>query len=265
MRSEAAVRIPTRCAARASRTTVSVHRSGRPPRVALRAVRCAAAVAVLVAVPTGAVRAQTQLALTGLAARDFSLPGAPYLYGASLATYTSAVGVRIGGALGDVRQVHPAATLGGMSPDTRLELGAWTADADLILAPAQIRAVRTALGGLGPYAFVGLGTQGVRRAPLAPRESGPAWSYGGGLAQPLLGALFLEAEARYRMPIVNDGVQPPAGFGRAWEYRVGLALRFGGRDGPGDRDGDASAERSRRHDGRRRAGRGDWDRTREPR
>ena len=220
------------------------------------------AIALLGAAPPALLRAQTQLSLAAHGARDFALPGAPYLYGASLATYTGAVGVRLGGALGDVRQVHPAAYVGSGTPDTRLELGAWAADADIVLAPAQIHAVRTALGGLGPYAFVGIGTQGVRRVPLAPRESGPAWSYGGGLAQPLLGALFLETEARYRMPIVNDGVQPPAGFGRAWEYRVGLALRFGGRDERSDRDG-ARGEHSLRR-GRRRGG-GDWDRAREPR
>ena len=214
----------------------------------------------VVALAPAAARAQSQLSLAGHGARDFALPGAPYLYGASLATYTSAVGVRIGGALGDVREVHASSAVAGA--DTRLELGAWTADVDVIVAPAQIRAVRAALGGLGPYAFVGLGTQGVRRTALAPRESGPAWSYGGGLAQPLLGALWFETEARYRMPIVHDGVLPPAGFTRAWEYRLGLALRFGG----GDRDGrdghDAGSRRGRRRGG---GGRGEWERARDPR
>ena len=193
------------------------------------------------AAATSPLGAQTQVALSAHASRDFALPGAPYLYGGSLATYTGIVGVRVGGAIGDVRDVRRA------DGDTRLELGAWTADADLILAPAQNRALRAALGGLGPYAFIGIGTHGVRREVLGERESGPLWSYGGGLAQPLLGALFLDAEARYRVPIVNDGVQPPAGFTRAWEYRLGLSLRFGG-------------------GGRRRGhgGGGEWEDAREP-
>ncbi|HET7459566.1 MAG TPA: hypothetical protein VFJ74_18080 [Gemmatimonadaceae bacterium] len=224
-----------------------------------RAVRWSAALAAcaMAGLP-GSARAQTQLSLAAHAARDFALPNAPYLYGASLATYTGAVGVRIGGALGDVRQVRPADAASG---ETRLSLGAWAADADVIIAPAQIRAVRTALGGLGPYAFVGIGTQGVRRAPLAEREAGPAWSYGGGLAQPLLGALYLETEARYRIPIVVDGRQPPSGFVRAWDYRVGLALRFGGRHDE-RRDEPPRGERRR---GRRSGGNDDWDRAREPR
>jgi len=172
--------------------------------------------------------AQTQVALSAHAARNFGLPDAPYLYGGSLATYTGLVGLRLGGALGQLRDVRRS------DGDTRLELGAWAADVDLLLAPAQSRAIRAALGGLGPYGFVGIGTQGVRREVLGARESGPVWSFGAGLAQPLLGALYLDAEGRYRIPIVNDGVQPPAGFTRAWEYRLGLSLRFGGGRKRGD-------------------------------
>lgn len=234
------------------------------PRLSPRAapaVGVVVAAAAMLALP-GAAGAQSQLALSAHAARDLALPGAPYIYGASLATYTGAAGVRIGGALGDVRETR-VSTVGAAAGDTRLSLGAWAADVDVIVAPAQLPLVRTALGGLGPYAFVGLGMQGVRRTALAARESAPAWSYGGGLAQPLLGALFLEAEARYRVPIVNDGRQPPAGFTRAWEYRAGLALRFGGRH---ESSGGDSPPRGRRRAGRRgRDGDGEWDRAHDPR
>lgn len=255
MRAAAGCETQQRVSDRPTRTTH--RRDRRRSRGSSALLAAAAVVAIASLAPARGVAAQSQLSLAGHAARDFALPGAPYLYGASLATYTGAVGVRIGGALGNVREVKPAA---GTSGDTRLSLGAYAADADVILAPAQIRAVRTALGGLGPYAFVGLGTQGVRRAVLAPRESAPAWSYGGGLAQPLLGALYLETEARRRLPIVNDGQLPPSGFTRAWEYRVGLALRFGGSR---SREGDDAARGRRR--GRRSGGDDEWDRAREPR
>lgn len=202
---------------------------GHARRKRRRAPAGPAAVALFAALaaPAAALGAQTQVALTAHASRSFALPNAPYLYGASLATYTGIVGVRVGGGIGDVRRIHRA------NGDVTPELGAWTADADLLLAPGQSRAFRAALGGLGPYGFVGIGTQGVRRAALAARESGPVWSYGAGLAQPLLGSLYLEGEGRFRRPIVNDGVRPPPGFARAWEYRLGLAIRFGGRRGGG--------------------------------
>jgi len=214
----------TRCmqrrtrAARADRLEITRWLSDGVARGALLAACLAAAGARPVPLA-----AQTQVAISGHAARNFGLPDAPYLYGASLATYTGIVGLRLGGALGELRDVERA------DGDTHLELGAWAADIDFVFAPAQSRAVRAALGGLGPYAFVGIGTQGVRREVLGARESGPVWSLGAGLTQPLLGALYLDAEGRYRVPIVNDSVQPSAGFTRAWEYRLGLSLRFGGR------------------------------------
>jgi hypothetical protein len=195
----------------------------------------AAAVAIVTGAPLGA---QTQVALSAHGSQDYALPGAPHLYGGSFATYTGIVGLRGGGAVGQVRRLERA------SGETRLELGAWTADADFVIAPAQVHAIRTALGGLGPYGFVGIGTQGVRREVQGEKVSGPVWSYGVGLAQPLLGALYVDAEARYRLPLLRDGEVAPAGFTRAREYRLGLSLRFGGRH--------------------RRGHEGDWDRAREP-
>jgi hypothetical protein len=214
-------------------------RRGRPSAATASIAVVLGALGVAAPAPLAA---QTQVALAAHASRDFALPGAPYLYGGTFATYAGIVGVRVGGAIGELRDIERS---GG---DSRLELGAWTADADFVIAPGQSRAIRAALGGLGPYGFVGIGTQGVRREVGGTRESGPVWSYGVGLAQPLLGALYFDAEARYRIPIVNDGVQPPAGFTRAREYRLGLSLRFGGGGG---------GRRGRGHGG-------DWERAREP-
>ena len=224
--------VPARAVGQAINDVPPVGRPARRLASATLAVM-AASVAAATALP-----AQTQVALAAHASRDYALPDAPYLYGATFATYTGAIGVRIGGAIGRLRDIDRG---GG---ESRLELGAWTADADFVIAPAQVPAIRAALGGLGPYGFIGIGTHGVRREVEGVRESGPVWSYGVGLAQPLIGALYLDAEARYRLPIVNDGVQPPAGFTRAREYRLGLSVRFGG--------------------SRRRGHGGDWERAREP-
>jgi hypothetical protein len=200
----------------------------------------AGALVAALAISTGApLGAQTQVALSAHGSQDYALPGAPHLYGGSFATYTGIVGLRGGGAVGQVRRLEQP------SGETRLELGAWTADADFVIAPAQIHAIRTALGGLGPYGFVGIGTQGVRREVQGEKVSGPVWSYGVGLAQPLLGALYFDAEARYRLPLLHDGQVAPPGFTRAREYRLGLSLRFGG------------GRHGRGHGG-------DWDRAGEP-
>lgn len=196
------------------------------------------AAAALATTPSATLQAQTQVALSAHGSQDYALPGAPHLYGATFSTYTGIVGLRGGGAVGQVRRLEQP------SGETRLELGAWTADADFVIAPAQIRAIRSALGGLGPYGFVGLGTHGVRREVAGEKVSGPLWSYGVGLAQPLLGALYFDAEARYRIPILRRGELAPPGFTRAREYRLGLSLRFGG--------------------GRGRGHGGDWDHAREP-
>ena len=207
-----------------------------------RSCRLAVSLAVLVlAAPVVApLDAQTQVALSAHGSQNYALPGAPHLYGGTFATYTGIFGLRAGGAVGRVRDVERD------EGDTRLELGAWTADADFVIAPAQVRAIRAALGGLGPYGFIGIGTHGVRREVQGERVSGPVWSYGVGLAQPLLGALWFDAEARYRLPMVRNGEIPPSGFTRAREYRLGLSLRFGGGGGRGRGHG------------------GDWERAREP-
>lgn len=199
----------------------------------------AAAATLLVAAPGAPLEAQTQVALSVHGSQDYALPGAPHIYGASLATYTGIFGLRGGGAMGQLRGIERA------DGERRTEVGAWTADADVIIAPAQIRAIRSALGGLGPYGFAGIGTHGVQREALGEKVHGPVWSYGAGLAQPLVGALYLEAEARYRLPIVRDGEVAPAGFTRAREYRIGISLRFGG-------------------GGKEKGHGGDWEHAREP-
>lgn len=146
--------------------------------------------------------------------RNDALPTEPHLGGLTLSTFSGPLGVRLNGGLHFTER----------QPDefhrrSRIGIGAWTADADLVIAPFR------PLGGPSPYGFVGIGGQGVR-FPDLPDSSLATWSYGAGLTLPLAGALSLDGDARYRRPLDDDRVLP-GGFARDWEYRLGLTIGFG--------------------------------------
>lgn len=148
--------------------------------------------------------------------RNDALPTEPHLGGLTLSTFSGPLGVRLNGGL-HFTEREP----NDFRRRSRLGVGAWTADADLVLAPFR------SFGGPSPYAFIGIGGQGVR-FPDLPDSSLAIWSYGAGLTIPILGAIALDGDARYRRPLDDDRLLP-GGFSRDWEYRLGLTIGFGAR------------------------------------
>ena len=109
--------------------------------------------------------------------------------------------------------------------------GVWTADADVGLAMGRLPLLDVLVGRWHPTAFIGLGVAGVSTAAQPDGTDGtsvvPTWSWGGRAGVPLLSWLSIEGEARRRQTL--DDVSPADyPVHDEWEYRVGLALRFGG-------------------------------------
>jgi hypothetical protein len=102
------------------------------------------------------------------------------------------------------------------------------ADVDVLVEPLRsIPVLKALLLGFSPYGFIGFGGFGVRPTG-APDTSFATLSYGAGVHHGLLGALGLEAEARYRRPIESDA-SLTAGLRENMQYRLGLTVNFGGR------------------------------------
>jgi cell wall-associated NlpC family hydrolase len=146
--------------------------------------------------------------------RNDALPTEPHLGGLSFSTFSGPIGVRLNGGL-HFTEREPNA----FRRSSKIGVGAWTADADLVLAPFRTFA------SLSPYAFIGVGGQGVR-FPDLPDSSLATWSLGGGLTVPLAGALSLDGDARYRRPL-DDNRLFPSGYSHDWEYRLGFSIGFG--------------------------------------
>ena len=90
-----------------------------------------------------------------------------------------------------------------------------------------LQPIASALFGFSPMAFVGAG--GVAQRPEGGELRGvPTFSYGGGVSRTLLGGLGLTTEARYRAMVRGPDGSLPEGFRPGWEYRAGVAFRFGG-------------------------------------
>ena len=167
------------------------------------------------------ITAQPSWTLAPYVASDRTLPGAPTIYGAAITSYQGLFGIRVSGALSGLRTTM---TPGGGSTT---HASAWTADGDILFAPARYPAGRALLGGLEPAVFAGVGTHGIRTV-LDERLSAPVWSWGVSLSQPIFSRIALETEARRRSPLAYETTSPAARFEQGWEYRAGLALRFGG-------------------------------------
>lgn len=112
--------------------------------------------------------------------------------------------------------------------------GAWAADLDLGLNFGRVPYLDVLFGRYQPSLFVGLGAAGVSPAE---REFGsedaslvPVWTYGMRGSLPIATWLAFELEARHRQTFgeVAPEVYPAS---RSWEYRMGIALRFGGGSG----------------------------------
>ena len=175
-------------------------------------------------------------------ARNDALPGAPKLGGLAITSYTGPIGLRLSGGL----HVTQDGKFGEEQPP-RLGVGAWTADADVVVAPFRMVPVLTfLLAGFSPNAFIGIGGHGVRLEG-SPDTSIATWSYGAGVTHSLFSVLGVEASARYRMPLRDNQILP-AGFKSEWEYRAGITIGFGGGHSRSSRRSETAArsERARR-------------------
>ena len=180
----------------------------------------------LLSVLSESAAAQWRYAVGAFVARDDALPGEPVvLGGGSFTSFVGPFGLRLSGG------AHATWTTryeynGNVH---RLGLGAWTADADLVVSPFRLSHVMTSmLGGFQPYGFVGIGGHGVNLRDR-PDTSFATWSVGAGVDRMIGGQVGLQADARYRYDLharPYDALIPPRG-GTQWEYRAGLTVNFG--------------------------------------
>ena len=147
------------------------------------------------------------------------------MYGGSLGG-GAGVGLRLSGAMRTSVASTPATATDGSAPRPYglvVDMD-FTYDSrdNALLAP-----IASALLGFSPSLFVGAGAIARRDADVGLRAA-PSFSYGGGMSRPLLGGLGLTSEARYRTLVRGANGSLPEGLRPGWEYRAGLALRFGG-------------------------------------
>jgi hypothetical protein len=212
-------------------------RVARPSRAGAR--RTLAAVAAGAGILTSPDRAAGQgPGLFEAFATRKELASDPLLVGLGLSGYHGIFGLRVSGAL------HVRATPDQTGTTCRSRYcrrsrrrddsfnyttDAWLGDLDLVIAPLRtIPLAQEMLLGFSPYLFAGIGGSGVH-PENASDTSQATVSFGGGLRHPVVGWLGLDAEARYRQPLKSSSTELLAGSRRAWEYRAGLSIAFGGR------------------------------------
>lgn len=166
--------------------------------------------------------AQSRHAIGFHLAQNDALPTETTLGGLSYTSWAGMLGVRGSGAM-SLGRVDRTAT----NEDGTLKITAWTADADVILSPFRILPPIVTLG-IRPFALAGIGGHGARY-PTGDRASVATLSYGWGLAWNPSRALSIESTARRRTLLLEDDIELPPGFANDWEYRVGIAIEFGGR------------------------------------
>jgi hypothetical protein len=166
--------------------------------------------------------AQSRHAIGFHLAQNDALPTETTLGGLSYTSWAGMLGVRGSGAM-SLGRVDRTTT----NEDGTLKITAWTADADVILSPFRILPPIVTLG-IRPFALAGIGGHGARY-PTGDRASVATLSYGWGLAWNPSRALSIESTARRRTLLLEDDIELPPGFANDWEYRVGIAIEFGGR------------------------------------
>ncbi|HUK22527.1 MAG TPA: C40 family peptidase [Gemmatimonadales bacterium] len=160
----------------------------------------------------------------------------PVFGGISFAKFGGILGMRLGGAIHfnngtPDNSVTPVVNCGRygcnhMSDPWSLNVGAWSANADLVLEPFRtVPALKALLLGFSPYGFAGIGGYGVRVNGGAD-SSVATVSYGVGARHELFGALGLQAEARYRRPLDNSVAYAP-GLRENLEYTLGMTVSWG--------------------------------------
>ena len=179
-------------------------------------------------------------------------PSDPLFGGLALTGYSGIFGLRLSGALNfnqsqDRGSSYPqpqfftcdrfrCRSYGGprggyYDPGLGIGIGAWSADADLLIAPLRVVPVAKSLFlGFSPYGFVGIGGLGLNPSN-APDTSRATWSFGVGVHHDILGWLGVSAEARNRRSLHSDSAIA-IGSRRNWEYRAGLSMSFGGHHDP---------------------------------
>lgn len=178
-------------------------------------------VSVLSSLAPAAGLAQSRHAIAFHLGRNDALPTETTLGGLSYTSWAGVLGVRGSGALALGRVDRTT-----NNADGTFKITAWTADADVILSPFRILPA-SMTAGLRPFALGGIGGHGARY-PGGDRASVATLSYGWGLAWNLSRALSIESTAR-RRTLLQREIDLPAGFANDWEYRVGVAIEFGGR------------------------------------
>jgi hypothetical protein len=148
-----------------------------------------------------------------------SLPSSMPMFGLSFVSYDGYRGFRLGGGVGLARG-------GSFTVDTaRSYIGQWSADADVILAPANIHGVAELLCGLEPELFAGVGLQGAQGFDGAVSMS-PVASVGGSIATRIISEFRGKIDTRYRIPMAPGGEGRPT-FTNGWDVRFGITYFFG--------------------------------------
>ena len=179
-----------------------------------------------------AANAQSRHAIAFHVGRNDASPTETTLGGLSYTSWAGILGVRGSGAL-SLGRVDRTTN----NADGTLKITSWTADADVLLSPFRVIPPIVTLG-LRPFALAGIGGHGARY-PAGNRAAVATLSYGWGVAWSPSRSLSIESTAR-RRTLLQDDVDLPPGFANDWEYRVGLAIEFGGR-----RQADRPARRRR--------------------
>lgn len=195
--------------------------------------RLSASLIALAFIAPHALVAQGPVLIEGFAARRESARE-PLFGGLAISTFDGPLGVRLGGAL-NARRTDPSFGDEGCEtppcmarPERRFEVRAWTADADIVVAPFRsVGVARALLLGFSPYAFVGLGARGIVREDASDTSVTTA-SLGAGVHHRLIGPLVLGAEGRYRRALRSDSAITLANRNHV-EFRLALGLSFGGR------------------------------------
>lgn len=194
-------------------------------RSAARSAGAGLAVLVLGAAAPAPAAAQTTAAIAGHVGRSAAAPGSAML-GIAGEVGQGPIALRTGVGM-DAAGTPFAPMISGADNTT----GVWTADADIGLDFGRLPILDRLIGRWHPTAFVGAGVAGVSTAAQPGGEDRtsvvPTWSWGGRAGVPIIGPLSFEGELRRRATIDDES---PEDYPVAdeWEYRVGLALRFGG-------------------------------------
>jgi cell wall-associated NlpC family hydrolase len=168
--------------------------------------------------------AQPSWVLQGFASRK-EPSSSPVFGGLSFTKYRRILGLRAGGSLYLRNSDNGNTVCGRYGCRNLISVGAWTADADLLLEPLRVMPrLNALLLGFSPYGFIGIGGYGVHGG-AAPDSSFATVSYGLGLHHSMLGPLGLQAEARYRQPLENN-----TGFSNGlrenMEYSIGFTVNL---------------------------------------